>query len=546
MRDLALSALAAAGDIAYAWDFESDRVTFAGEAERLFGKDGVPAQGETFLARVNAEDLAGRTAALSHAGIDGRIDAEYRFRRSDGGYCWLHERGLLEFAPDGTRRRLSGVLRVVTDRNAVSDRQRDRAVYDALTGHYNRARVRDAIDHALSQARRYAQQGAFMVVGVDRLDRIASTYGDGVRDQVIVRIGRRLEDAVRATDLIGRIGERGFGVVLGRCDEAGLSAAAQNVIARVAATPVMTKAGPVAASVSVGGVMFPDVAKTPSGAISAAEDAFFDATRAGDGQFAMYRLSERQAILRGDQSMLGAALLDALREDRIAFAYQPVVHGGSGDTAYHETLLRVVGADDGPYEAAIFIPVAEQLGHARHVDRKVLDLAVADLERRPESRLAINVSGHTVTDRSWLRLIDGLLKERPGLARRLIVEITETAEIHDFEDAFHFVTALQDLGCRVALDDFGVGYATFRHLKSLPVDIVKIDGSYIRGISEDRASQAFLETLLGYTDEVGIETVAECVETASDRDYLLERGVTYLQGWIYGRPALDGLTASVA
>ncbi len=234
-----------------------------------------------------------------------------------------------------------------------------------------------------------------------------------------------------------------------------------------------------------------------------------------------------------------STLLDALRDERIAFAYQPVVRSSDGAVAYYETLLRVVGDKGGPFEAAVLIPVAEQLGHSRRIDRRVLELAVADLNRDPDIRLAINISGHTATDRSWLRLLTSLIEGRHRIASRLTIEITETAEIHDFEEAFRMVSAFRKMGCKVALDDFGTGYASFRQLKNLPVDIVKIDGSFIRGIAMDGESQEFLDTLLAYTTASGIETVAECVEKTADRDYLLTRGVTYFQGWIYGRPELN-------
>jgi len=135
---------------------------------------------------------------------------------------------------------------------------------------------------------------------------------------------------------------------------------------------------------------------------------------------------------------------------------------------------------------------------------------------------------------------------RGAFANRLTVEITETAKLHDFEEAFRLVTAVRKLGCRVALDDFGAGHTSFRQLKSLPVDVVKIDGSFIRGIAQNDANKKFLSILLSDTNAFGIETVAECVEQPMDRDYLSTSGVTYLQGWLCGRPALDVPVAPTA
>lgn len=544
-QNIVLAALLASGDVAYSWDFPSDNFVFFGKTDALFGADSTISDGEAFHARINAEDLPRRLAALSdQANPEEGFDCEYRLRRSDSRLCWVQDRGRVDLDDSGKPCGMTGTLRVITDRKTAEEGDRDRAVYDALTGHYNRSRLREVLDHALSQTRRYVQQGAYMVVGVDDLAGIVEIYGEEAADRVIIGAGRCLEDSVRTTDVIGRIGGGRFGVVLSHCDEDGLTAAAKNIIARFADGPIVIKGGAVPVTVSIGGVMFPEVAKTPTGAMSNGDSAHVQATRLGTGQFLLHRLSPHQASRRSAHSVLGATLLDALRDDRIALAYQPVVHSGDGAIAYYETLLRVVGDESGPFEAAVFVPVAEQLGHSRHIDRRVLELAVADLVAYPDVSLSINISAFTVTDRSWLRLFGSLVSGRPEIARRLVVEITETAEIYDFEDAARFVTAIRNIGCRVALDDFGVGYTSFRHLRSLPVDTVKIDGSFIRGIAENVENQKFLDTLLDLTRSFGVDTVAECVEVAQDRDYLIDRGVNYLQGWIFGRPELNALSAS--
>lgn len=542
--DTALAALLASGDIAYALNIVSNRIQFVGDTTVLFGKGAVVADGDSFNSRLSAEDLPGRLAALKNSGAeDGAIDLEYRLRRTDGAFCWVHDRGRFEFDESGKPVRLRGTLRAITDRKAAAEGERDRTLYDGLTGHYNRSRLREAVAHSLSHARRYTQQGAYLVVGIDELSTIRERLGTEVADQIVVAVGQRLEDGVRATDVIGRIEENRFGIVLSRCAESGLSAASENIIGRFSADPIQTTWGPIPITVSIGGVTFPDTAKTPAGAMKDAETAYREAEKQGGGSYSLHRLTRHQVARESAHRVLGLELQEALREDRIALAYQPVVRSADSSIAYHETLLRVVGQESGPFEASLFVPVAEQLGYSRQIDRQVLDLAVADLVRHPDIALAINISGLTVTDRSWLRSLGSFVQGRPEVARRLTVEITETAEIHDFEEAVRFVAAVRNFGCKVALDDFGVGYTTFRHLRSLPVDIVKIDGSFIRGIAENRENQEFLDSLLALTRSFGVDTVAECVESIADRDYLLKCGVNYMQGWIFGRPELDALTS---
>ena len=188
--------------------------------------------------------------------------------------------------------------------------------------------------------------------------------------------------------------------------------------------------------------------------------------------------------------------------------------------------------------AGQFMSVVEELGLIRLVDRKVLELAVEELSNYPAANLAMNVSGMTAMDRTWLRNVVGMLRGHPEIASRLIVEITETAGIEDLDECVRFVATLRDLGCRVALDDFGAGYTSFRHLKTLAVDIVKIDGSFVRNICENSDNLLFVRTLLDLARNFDLETVAECVETEAEARLLADEGVKLLQSYAFGKPLL--------
>ena len=517
-----LGALRAAGDIAYIWDVASDRLAMHGDLDALFGDIRVQ-DGEGYHSLVNAEDLPRRLAMLDrHARDGGRFDCEYRVRRGDGGFVWVQDRGRAQIDARGVLRHVSGLLRLVSDRKAAEEIGRESAVYDELTGHYNQSRLRESLEHALSHARRYESAGGYLVIGVD----------GAIDDQAFIAAGQRLEQCLRTADLIGRLDGNRFGIVLSHCTEAGLGAAAAKVAAAMAV--VETGDGPL--RVSVGGVMFPATVKTVTGAMAAGDSAQADPRRSR--AFTLYHPPADPTPSLGEQANIGEALLAALREDRITLAYQPVVRSMDGTTAYWEALLRITGDWGDAVPASVFMPVAERLGYCQRIDQRVLELAVGDLTARPDLVLAVNISGLTVTDRALFRRLSGMVESHPDIAARLIIEITETAALYDFEDALRFVTRVHAFGCRVALDDFGTGHTTFRHLKTLPVDIVKIDGSYVRGVAKDAANQKFIETLIDFTTNFGLECVAEGVESQADHDYLVGRGVTYLQGWMLGRPEL--------
>lgn len=234
-----------------------------------------------------------------------------------------------------------------------------------------------------------------------------------------------------------------------------------------------------------------------------------------------------------------AAVRAALRQDRLLFAFQPVVCAATGKVDYFECLLRMRDEEGEVIVGAEFITIVEELGLIDLIDRYVLEKAVQELAADPEIRLGFNISGLTAGDRRWLRLLISLLRHRSEIARRLVVEITETAALCDIEQSVRFVDTLREAGCRVALDDFGAGHTTLRHLQILPVDIVKIDGSLVRNLTSRPQDRVFLRHLLGLTKGFGLTTVAECVESAEEAAVLRAEGIGYLQGYYFGRPSTD-------
>ena len=229
----------------------------------------------------------------------------------------------------------------------------------------------------------------------------------------------------------------------------------------------------------------------------------------------------------------------ALRENRLLFAYQPVVCAATGIVDYFECLLRMRDEAGNVPPGAEFVGAVEHLGLIGLIDRFVLEKAVQELSTHPEVRLGFNVSGLTACDRPWLRTLTSRLRNRPDLARRMVVEITETAALDDIEESARFVDTLRDAGCRVALDDFGSGHTSLRHLQSLAVDTVKIDGSFIRNLADNPENRVFLRHLLGLTKGFGLSTIAECVENAEDAALLRAEGIGYLQGYYIGAPTIQ-------
>jgi diguanylate cyclase (GGDEF)-like protein len=532
------TALGAAGDVAYVWDLARDKITWLGRPETIFGFSAAKraVSGGGFHRCINPEDLLTRSRLLSQHVREGVVfDCEYRVRADDGEVTWVHERGSVTLSAEGVPERLSGVLRPITARKQNEFRLEYQANYDGLTGHYNRNRLREALDQAVAYSERCGVKGAYFVVGIDQLAMITDAFDARSSDMVILTVGRRLDTFLRSSDIIGRVGTNRFGIVISDCSEADFDAVAEKILALVNREPVITPSGPLHVTASIGGVVFPELGQTAYD-IMAKADLCLDQARAHGKRVMRYQYSEAHRRDRRKHVAMVEQVQHALRDNRLIFAYQPIVRATTREVVFHEALLRMKTQDGGVIAAGAFMPMIEKLGLTREVDRYVLETAVETLARHPALQLAINVSALTASDRSWLRLLIALLRGQSQVAERMTVEITETVALQDIDESAHFVAKVRDLGCRVALDDFGAGYTTFRHLKALDVDKVKIDGSFVRGLPENLHNQLFIQSLLGLAKGLKIETVAECVENEGEAKVLTDHGVAYLQGYHFGRP----------
>jgi diguanylate cyclase (GGDEF)-like protein/PAS domain S-box-containing protein len=538
------AALAASGDVVYEWILGDDTIHWDGPFQELFGRDpsAEVATGETFNRCVNPQDLPERLKVLSdHFAGQRNFSCEYRLRCGQGQFRWVQDRGAAEFDASGRAVRMTGTLRAIDEHKQLEARLEYMASYDELTGLFNKSRLREGLTQTLSHGARNGSRCAYLVVGIDKLTLINDTFGYETGDAVIVQVGHRLERCLRANDLIGRVGGDRFGIVLAQSSDEFAHATADKILCNVRMSPVKTPSGSLHVTVSIGVITQPETADSAYDIMTKAETALHEAKKQGRNCFISYYQCDSQRGQRRHNIEIAEMVRAALKGGRLTFAYQPIVETHVGKPAYFECLVRMIGDDGKVVPAADFVPVVEQMGMIRLVDRYALEMAVNELTRYPDVKLAINVSGLTVVDDSWMRAFRALLKDKPDLASRLVIEITETAVMQDIEDSARFVAAVRERGCKVALDDFGAGYTSFRHFKSLVVDVVKIDGSFVRKVSENRENQLFVRTLLGFANGFGLESVAECVETAADAELLTALGVKYIQGYYCGRPSMERL-----
>jgi EAL domain-containing protein (putative c-di-GMP-specific phosphodiesterase class I) len=270
-----------------------------------------------------------------------------------------------------------------------------------------------------------------------------------------------------------------------------------------------------------------------------AEQALDKARANGRDGFAAYQASTQRETARLRQMQIADEVVLALKESRLKLAYQPIVQARSRQVSHHECLLRMVKPDGSILTAGHFVPAAEQMGIVHLVDRFALEATINKLRAHKKVTLAVNVSGTAASDPAWLQDFVEYVRTARDVADRLIVELTETAALHHFEENSRFVSQLRELGVRVAIDDFGAGYTSFRNLQMLRVDTVKIDGSYVENLSASPENQVFVRTLVGLARSFDIKTVAEWVSSEDDAALLQNFGVDYFQGFHFGQPIMD-------
>ena len=290
---------------------------------------------------------------------------------------------------------------------------------------------------------------------------------------------------------------------------------------------------------SVGAVWLPDAASNSQEAMLCAEQALDKACASGRDGFAVYEPSAQRETARLRLMQISDEVMQALKGNRLKLAYQPIVAARSRKVSHYECLLRLVRHDGSVQAAGLFVPACEPMGIVQLVDRFALEATVREIKSYPAITLAVNVSGTVASDPAWLQSFVEYVREQQDVAPRLIVKLTETAVLHHFEENARFVSQLREMGVRVAIDDFGAGYTSFRNLQMLHVDTVQIDGSYVKYLRQSPENQVFVCTLVGLACNFDIKTVAEWVGSDDDAALLQNFGVDYFQGFHFGEPVLD-------
>jgi diguanylate cyclase (GGDEF)-like protein len=532
--------LTSIGEVVYDWDLPSDRIAWGANAAEVVGvadrarlASGAafalltdPGGGET-----RHEAILRSEASDQGAGVPYR--ARYVLRIRGRQPLAVEDTGRWYAGPDGRPVRAHGVLRVDQARAGADD---------LGLGSRDRASFLERLRAEAHEAGRTRRPLTVLVLAVDELGR-DDDLGFEAADGILDAIAARIRGIMRRRDALVRYAGNRFALALRSCPPDQAESAAARLRQVIEEPPLATALGPLAVGLRIGGATAPDHATDAPTLLRRAEEALAAAKRGtGPGverPLVMFDPGKaREAGRRFATPVFD--IVEALNARRIAFAAQPVVEAGSRAVAFREALLRIRTDDGAIVNAGAVLPAIERAGLVPLVDARMLELVADHLQAHPEERLAINVSPVTLESPDWLDTFAAHLGARPGIAPRLIVEITETAAVRDPEATRGRLDAMKALGVAVAIDDFGAGHTSFRHLRSFPVDLLKIDGAFVQNLARSPDDRFFVRALVDLAHHLGIATVAEWVEDEETARMLAGWGVDFLQGWYCGAPVVVG------
>lgn len=414
------------------------------------------------------------------------------------------------------------------------------ANHDQLTGLFNRHRMIVELESEVEKAATEGRRSALFFIDLDRFKYVNDTCGHAAGDHLLQLATQQIRYAVRPQDIVGRFGGDEFVVLLRDVSRVEVRTIANKVLELMRGLKHVENDQVFHLQCSVGIATFGDRRFSVHELIAQADIACQAAKTHGRNRFEIYasagKQSERMAKDVGWMNRLRAAL----ENDGFELQYQPLLHIKSGDVSHYEALLRL-RTEDGLISPQAFLPAAIRFGLMADIDRWVLKRAIRALAEfgaeMPGLRLSINLSGYAFEDEGLGAYVRSLLAEHRVAGDCVVLEITEQLAVRFAGNTDKQMALLRDLGCRLAIDDFGTGYSSFSYLKRLPVDYLKIDGSFIKGLLRDRVDQAMVKMVGQVAKAAGMQTVAEYVHSAAALSLLAKYGIDYAQGFFIGRPA---------
>ena len=470
----------------------------------------------------------------------GSFTLDFRMVHELGHMLWIRAINNVEMDKNGNPI-IRGLLLDIMEQKTAEERIIYLAEHDSLTGLINRRRFQEELERSIAYSQRYDQQGALLFIDLDQFKYINDTYGHQYGDEYLLDVSRRLAKVLRKTDILGRLGGDEFGIIIPSVTEEETATVANALLGTLSQETIEYEDKLIHISASIGVAFFPAQGVIANDLLAKADAAMYTAKNKGRSQYRTFNEDEdelwnMQAKIHWEENIRWA-----LENNRFLLYFQPVADLNRQTICHYEVLLRMRGKHDELITPAAFIDTAERFGLIRDIDRWVLHNAIKEQAKRRDNgeqvTLAINISGRHFGSSEIMLLVKESMETFKADPHSIIFEVTETAAVENLAQAREFIDSLKALGCRFALDDFGIGFSSFHYLRNLPVDFVKIDGSFVRNLHTEPADRIFVKAMVDLASGLGITCIAEFVENKDIVHILRELGVEYGQGYYIAEPA---------
>ena len=458
---------------------------------------------------------------------------DYRMRNKEGEYIWVRSINNIIIEHDGSHV-IRGLLLDITEEKKTEQRIIYLAEHDALTGLSNRRCFQNELDQHIASAKRYNYEGAVLFIDLDQFKYINDTLGHHGGDQYLKKIANCLQKLLRGTDILGRLGGDEFGIILTQTTEEEIKNVCKKIISTLREEVIIASGLQMQTSASIGVAIYPGHGDISDEVLAKADAAMYEVKAKGRNNFTIYDEDKQQILHMRRKVKWEERIRNALKSDHFRLYFQPIIDIKSGKVKHHEVLLRMHDPETNeiifPGE---FLETAERFGLILEIDLWVIENSIRYLASREsrQSGISINLSGRNFGNLSLLKKIHSWIKEYNANPELIVFEVTETAAVENMAQAVQFIEELRIIGCRFSLDDFGVGFASLHYLRNLPVDIIKIDGVFIRNVESDKSDQIMVKAITHIARGLNIRTVAEFVENEKIYNKLNELGVDMAQGY---------------